>query len=174
MPGNQEFKYDLSKASNIAPVDVVSLDGPPDKDGNSRTKRYMRYKVTYDDPTSLMGGMFSLGGDYPDLPFDDVLGYTSVKDKRVEKNWEMDPDNNYFTGYVLMDIDDKINSPTVKMSMNKYTGLNQNAQYTHGYNTNESMQQLSPETIKYYMDANPGMSAEDVIEVFMTENVNYQ
>lgn len=174
MPGNQEFKYDLSKATDIAPVDVVSLDGPADANGNSRTKRYMRYKVTYDDPTSLMGGMFSFGGDYPDLPFDDVLGYTSVKDRRIEKNWEMDSDNNYFTGYVLMDIDDKINSPTVKMSMNKYTGLNQNAQYAHGYATNETMQQLSPETIQYYMDQNPGMSAEDVIEVFMTENVNYQ
>jgi hypothetical protein len=73
-----------------------------------------------------------------------------------------------------MDIDDKINSPTVKMSMNKYTGLNQNAQYAHGYSTNETQQQLSAETLKYYMDLHPEMSSEDIIEVFMTENVNYQ
>ena len=58
--------------------------------------------------------------------------------------------------------------------MNKFTGINQNAQYAHGYATNETMQQLSPETIQYYMDANPGMSAEDVIEAFMIEKTNYE
>jgi len=170
-PGDDKFSYDLSKASEITPMDVVALDGPKDDKGQSRTSRYIRYKVTYDDPSAWYNP--GLGGDYSDLPFDDVLWRTSIKDKGIEKNWEDDGSGNY-TGYVLMGIDDKINSPTVKMAMNKFTGINQNAQYAHGYATNETMQQLSPETIQYYMDANPGMSAEDVIEAFMIEKTNYE
>lgn len=170
-PGDNKFRYDLSKASEIIPMDVVALDGPKDNKGESRTNRYIRYRVTYNDPSAWYNP--GLGGDYSDLPFDDVLWRTSIKDKSIEKNWEDDGSGNY-TGYVLMGIDNKINSPTVKMAMNKYTNLTQNAQYAHGYATNETMQQLSAETIQDYMDANPGMSAEDVIEAFMTENVNYQ
>lgn len=170
-PGDDKFSYDLSKASEITPMDVVALDGPKDDKGQSRTSRYIRYKVTYDDPTSWYNP--GLGGDYSDLPFDDVLWRTSIKDKGIEKNWEDDGSGNY-TGYVVMKVDDKINSPTVKMSMNKFTNLTQNAQYAHGYNTNESMQQASAETLKYYMELHPEMSPEDIIEAFMIEKTNYE
>jgi uncharacterized protein YaiE (UPF0345 family) len=164
---NPEFKYDLKYIDDIEYKDYVALE-----DENGITQKYLRATTKWPDPTSLMGGVFSWS-DWEDQPFSDVLGYTTPKDSSIEKNWQMDSDNNYFTGDILIPIDKAINTPHIKMQMNKMIGVNENADYTFGSTTNEDMQEMSREYLMYLSEA-MGVSPEEVLETFMIANQQNQ
>jgi hypothetical protein len=160
-PGDEKFMYDLSKGRDIQWEDYVALPGP---DGT--VKRYLRGQVTYDDPTSYWGGILSAGGDYGDLPFDDVLGITSVKDKSIERNWGNDVSHDVWTGHILLDLEDYLKEGHIVMEMNKQIGVNENADFTFGSTTNEDMQLLAQQELLFLAEALE-MSPEEVLEANM-------
>tara|TARA_R110000787_G_scaffold71266_12_gene158750 strand:+ start:4006 stop:5580 length:1575 start_codon:yes stop_codon:yes gene_type:complete len=119
------YTYNIESADNILFKRVVARPGT-----DGKVHKFIEADITLPDPTPWYG-VFSVGGDYDELPFEDRGGMTYLKDNDMYENWNDDGSGNY-NGKVLIPIGKYMENETFNQAYDKAVGIDHNYDVNSG------------------------------------------